>query len=228
MARFTLALLMQCTVSFTKLALVLSLRAKPASNERRIQRFMSGYALDFGLFGNFLLQLVPQREYFVASMDRTNWKFGRTNINVLMIAICYKGIAYPILLQLLPKAGNSNTAERKALTERFLRLVPAAKIKAFLVDQESISEKWLGFLRDRDVPFCIRVRKDTTVEAGSGTWSPAWLLFKDISVMRSANGRTETHGTIRALSKECQGFSREACIWSKRAVWAERGRWSTC
>ena len=37
-----------------------------------------------------------------------------------MIAICYKGIAYPILWQFLPKAGSSNTAERKALMERFL------------------------------------------------------------------------------------------------------------
>ena len=203
MARFTLALLMQSTVSFPKLALVLSRGAKPSSNERRIQRFMSGYALDFSSFGHFLLQLVPQREDFVVSMDRTNWKFGRTDINILMIAICYKGIAYPILWQLLPKAGNSNTAERKALMERFLRLVPASKIKVFLADREFIGKEWFRFLSDRDVPFCIRVKKDTTVEAGSGTWGPAWWLFKDLPVM------TETHGTIRALSKECRVFGHE-------------------
>jgi len=173
MARFTLALLMQSTVSFPKLALVLSRRAKPASNERRIQRFMSGYPLDFDSFGRFPLELVPQHEDVVVSMDRTNWKFGQTDINVLMIAICYKGIAYPILWQLLPKAGNSNTAERKALMERFLRLVPASKIKVFLADREFIGTEWLGFLHERDVLFCIRVKKDTTVEAGSGTWGPA-------------------------------------------------------
>ena len=71
MARLCVALLMQSTVSFPKLVLVLSPSAKPASNERRMQRFMSGYALDFGSFGPFLLQLVPQREDFVVSMDRT-------------------------------------------------------------------------------------------------------------------------------------------------------------
>jgi len=60
---------MQSTVSFPKLALVLSRGAKPASNEHRIQRFMSGYPLDFGSFGRFLLQLVPQREDLVVSMD---------------------------------------------------------------------------------------------------------------------------------------------------------------
>ena len=111
---------MQSTVSFPKLALVLSPRADPVPNERHIQRFMNGYAFDLGSFGRFLLQLVPRREDFIVSMDRTNWKFGRTNINVLMIAICYKGIAYPILWQLLLKAGNSNTAERKVLVGHFL------------------------------------------------------------------------------------------------------------
>jgi hypothetical protein len=65
-------------------------------------------------------QLIPQCGDIIVSMDRANWKFGRTNINILMITICYKGIAYPILWQLLPKAGNSNTAERKALRERLV------------------------------------------------------------------------------------------------------------
>ena len=127
-----------------------------------------------------------------------------------MIAICYKGIAYPILWQLLPKAGNSNTTERKALTGRFLRLVPAGKIKAFLADREFIGKEWFRFLHDRDVPFCICVQRETTMEAGSGTWGPAWWLLKDVPVIEGANvvgsvnGKTGTHSTIRALSKECR------------------------
>jgi hypothetical protein len=88
--------------------------------------------------------------------------------------------------------------------KRTLQVVLASKIKAFLADREFIGKEWFRFLSDRDVPFCIRVKKDTTVEAGSGTWGPAWWLFRDVPVMGSANGRTETHGTIRALSKECR------------------------
>ncbi len=83
-------------------------------------------------------------------------------------------------------------------------MVPASRIKAFLADREFIGVEWLSFLRDRDVPFCIRVKKDTTVEAGSGTWGPAWWLFKDLPDMGSANGRTEAHRTLRLLSKECR------------------------
>lgn len=41
-------------------------------------------------------------------MDRTNWKFGEANINILMLGITYKGIAYPLLFSMLDKRGNSN------------------------------------------------------------------------------------------------------------------------
>jgi len=62
-------------------------------------------------------------------------------------------------------------------------MVPASKIKAFLADREFIGEARLSFLHARDAPLCIRVRKDTTMEACSGTWGPAWWLFKDLPVM---------------------------------------------
>lgn len=116
--------------------------------------------------------------------------------------------------------GHSQRAQlNKRLTEQF---------KAFLADREFIGKEWFRYLRDRDVPFCIRVRKDTTVAAGSGTCVPAYWLFKDLPVIGSADGRTETHGTIRALSKACRVFSRRAYIWWERAMQAVRGRRSAC
>ncbi|EXW59539.1 hypothetical protein J878_4174 [Acinetobacter baumannii 44467_5] len=43
------------------------------------------------------------------TLDRTNWKWGKRNINILMLAIVYRGIAIPILWTLLNKRGNSDT-----------------------------------------------------------------------------------------------------------------------
>jgi hypothetical protein len=42
---------------------------------------------------------LTRTDNFVVSMDRANWKFGRTNINIFMIAIYCKRIAYAILLR---------------------------------------------------------------------------------------------------------------------------------
>lgn len=202
-ARFTLALLMQATVSFPKLALVLNASAKPASNYRRIQRFMADFDLDLGSFGRFLLTMVPQEGGYVVSMDRTCWKFGATDINVLMIAICYRGIAYPIVWRLLPKAGNSNTAERKALMRRFLRQVPASQIRAFLADREFVGRDWIRFLHDEGIPFYIRVKKDTEVELTSGDYGPAWWFFRKVPASTPAGGR------MRILPSSCTIFGRE-------------------
>ena len=93
--------------------------------------------------------------------------------------------------------------------KRTLQVVPASKIKVFLADREFIGKERFRFLRDRDVPFCIRIRKDTTVEAGSGTWAGLVALQGLAGRERGVNGRTETHGTIRALSNECRVYGHE-------------------
>jgi hypothetical protein len=50
-------------------------------------------------------------------MVRTNWKFGQQVINVLVIAVVYYGVAFPLLFKRLPKFGNYNTNERIELIE---------------------------------------------------------------------------------------------------------------
>jgi hypothetical protein len=32
------------------------------------------------------------------TFDRTNWKFGKRNINYFVLAICYRTVAIPVLL----------------------------------------------------------------------------------------------------------------------------------
>ena len=46
---------------------------------------------------------------WVLAMDRTNWEFGKTTINILMISVIWKGMGVPLIWTLLPSAGNSNT-----------------------------------------------------------------------------------------------------------------------
>src|SRR5208283_2775448 len=46
------------------------------------------------------------------AIDRTNWCFGRTTINVLMISVMWNGMGVPLIWVLLPSAVNSNTRTR--------------------------------------------------------------------------------------------------------------------
>ena len=89
------------------------------SNLRRLQRFLALYPLQLDLIARFIFALLPVKTGLVLTMDRTNWKFGEVNINILMLGVTHKGIAYPLLFSMLDKRGNSFTAsnlDKKGIT----------------------------------------------------------------------------------------------------------------
>ena len=108
------------SVGFEKLASAFDSKADTTSSLRRIQRFMASYLLDIDLIALLIFRMLPHKPPYRLAMDRTNWKFGKQNINVLVIAVVYHGVAFPLLFKLLPKFGNSNTNERIDLIEKFI------------------------------------------------------------------------------------------------------------
>ena len=92
---------------------------------------------------------------------------------------CRNRTCFPVVWRLLGKAGNSNTGERIALMRRFLALVDAEDVRAFVADREFIGEKWLGYLKSEEVPFFIRIRKNTNVGASK---TAAHKLFSSLEI----------------------------------------------
>jgi hypothetical protein len=97
------------------------------------------------------------------AIDRTNWKFGKLDINILVLSICHNSIAMLIMWDMLPKTGTSNSNERKNLINRFLRVFGGEKILALLGDREFIGDNWLKFLADINVPFYVRIKGNLTI-----------------------------------------------------------------
>ena len=98
------------SVSYIKLAQGLSSAVEYESSLRRVQRFFAEFAFDPLIFTRLIYSLLPDEPPYQLSMDRTNWKFGKTDINILMLSVCYKGVAIPLIWKLLPKRGNSNVS----------------------------------------------------------------------------------------------------------------------
>jgi hypothetical protein len=180
-ACFILALIHTKTVNLVDISLDLHADAKPESNYRRIQRFFKDFTVDKLIIARLMLLLLPARNPFVVVMDRTNWRFGRLDINILMIAIAHNGVAFPIVWTLLPKAGNSNTEERIELMECLLRVVDAKDIQAFLADREFVGKDWFAYLQAKRIPFHIRVRQDALCDG----WFNVFLFFHRLPVGQS-------------------------------------------
>ena len=146
MAYMLHALCVVQTVSLHKLASAMPTSVERDSNLRRIQRFIANYALNLDLVAMMIFSLLPVKNGLVLSMDRTNWKFGEFNINILTLGITYKGVAFPLLFSLLNKRGNSNWEERKDIMERFIRLFGHDCIDCLVADRESSARSGLDGL----------------------------------------------------------------------------------
>ncbi|MFB2579571.1 IS4 family transposase, partial [Acinetobacter sp. c2-A9] len=90
------------------------------------------------------------------SIDRTNWKWGKSNINIFMLGVVYRGIAIPLYWGMLDKRGNTNHLERAELIERFIKQFGKDNIDMILADREFVGERWFNWLTDHHIPFTIR------------------------------------------------------------------------
>ena len=79
--------------------------ALPASNYRRLQRFLQAIRMDPATLARLLMRIACLRSPRHLALDRTNWHFGNTLINLLVLAIVTRRVRLPILFIVLEKAG---------------------------------------------------------------------------------------------------------------------------
>ena len=171
------------TVNYLSLANVFESSASAESSMRRIQRFMADFNLPMRLISTFIFGLLPRKTDLVLVLDRTNWKFGNSNINILMLGICYKNMAIPIMFKMLDKRGNSDTNERIELIKKFIGWFGKDCIDCLLCDREFIGEHWLYFLNKNKVAYHIRSRNNFKVFCfNKNVEKPVFWLFNKLKV----------------------------------------------
>jgi hypothetical protein len=142
-----------------------------------MQRFLRLFEISYAEVASFVVKLVGLSAPWVITLDRTDWYFGSTPINVMTLGICYKGIAFPLLWTILEKKGCSDTDERISLLEEFDRLFGVASIDYLCADREFVGKKWFAYLTNKGVDFRIRVRANTKITNGRGQAVAARRLF---------------------------------------------------
>lgn len=160
---FVIALAKVRTVNFESLARAFDTEAEVGSNLRRIQRFISSFSFDSKLVSRLIFALLPVKTNLVLSIDRTNWKFGKVDINIFMLGVVYQGVAFPLLFSMLPKRGNSNSKERIALINKYIELFGKDTIESIVADREFVGETWIKYLNENNLKYYIRVRNNFKV-----------------------------------------------------------------
>lgn len=136
---------------------------KLQSKYRRMQRFFQQCTLNWDMIAKFIVEQISDKNKLILIVDRTNWKFGNANINLLVLSIAWYGLSIPVYWINLAKAGNSNTKQRMKIISRMIRLIGIKNIEAVLGDRELIGEDWLHWLDYYKIIFVIRIKNNSRI-----------------------------------------------------------------
>ena len=207
---------------------------KVASTYRRLQRFFQHVELPddwvaplvSGLAGGGGPGTLPRR----LILDRTNWKVGKREVNILVLAIATRHHRLALMWTVLDRAGNSGAPERIALMQRYIAMFGKDSIGMLLADREFIGADWLNWLTQNDIPFTIRMRASHHALTPDGNrWRLGTLLTRPRGTRRATACLPGVAQALHFAAKTPSG--REAVIVatnrpSARALEIYRKRWA--
>jgi hypothetical protein len=160
MSAIILGLIESSSVRLKSLAQTFPGASKVDSSVKHIYRLLKGESLCIQALARFIVSILPLQQKWIVAIDRTNWMFGKSPINIFTLGIVFKGITIPILFLLLPKDGASNAEERIEILQKFLAIWPKENIKVILGDREFLCKELLAFCCDNNLPFIWRSKKN--------------------------------------------------------------------
>ena len=197
-AQLVVAMITVKTVNFTHLATTFMTETVLESCYKRIQRFFRFLKIDPFAVASMVIALFGLKNMKLKlALDRTNWKFGKLDINILMLTVAHRGIALPLMWSCLKKRGNSNTPERISLIKRILLLIGPENIECLLGDREFVGAEWIKWLDEQNIPFLFRIRNNSLLEG----LLPVNVFFRRLpSRKKVKNGQTILWGRSVYLS----------------------------
>ena len=146
---FVLALIQSRNVQFSAIAHHLNDGAKLASNQNRIEDFFREVDMDYFVLAILVVSLLPSKAKLRICLDRTEWNFGKTQVNILVLLVGYGDLQLPLFWAFLDNnSGNSNSQDRIDLLERLFCVVDKKRIGLIIGDREFVGQKWLKYLKD--------------------------------------------------------------------------------
>jgi hypothetical protein len=100
LALIILALIEARSVNLTRIAGFCNSKTALSSRYRRLQRFIQQVKFPPAKLALLLLHMmgIKPTDRLILILDRTNWKFGKKDCNILYLAAAYQGIAIPLFI----------------------------------------------------------------------------------------------------------------------------------
>ena len=166
---FVLSLIQLRKVQFNELATVFNEQVKIASNQNRIEDFFREVEINFQAVAQLMLVLLPKKGKLRLTIDRTEWDFGKCQVNILMVLVGCGDLQLPLYWEMLDnKSGNSNSQNRIDVLEKCFAVVDIKRIGLVIGDREFVGHKWIKYLKDNHLNFIMRFPKHHLITLESG------------------------------------------------------------
>lgn len=180
LGQIVLGIIMVKTINLVQVSSAFRGKAKQLSNYKRINRFMANFEFSYDRVAKFVVSIFQFSQTWHLAIDRTNWTFGKKDINIFVLSICHHGIAVPLLWKTLNKRANTNTSDRIDMLNRFIALFGVDKIASLLADREFVGKQWIEYLITTKIPFTIRIKCNFKIPDSQGRPKPAKSLFRNL------------------------------------------------
>ncbi len=157
------------TVNLGHLACERPTTAQVASTCRRLQRFFQHVRLGPDWPAPLVTGLPGLVGPWHLALDRTRWKLGTRDVNILVLAAVTRRARAPLMWSVPDNdGGGSDTAARVRLMQRCLAIFGAASIRLLLADREFVGVEWMNFLNENNISFAIRMKEKLVVTTEDG------------------------------------------------------------
>ena len=153
---------------------------KLKSKEQKIRRVLAKFPITSKIYAKAILTLFGSNSVELI-IDRTNWMFGKTDINYLVLSIRWQNIAIPIYwIMLNNNGGNSSSKQRIELVNWFITNFTHVTIQNIYADREFPSIEFISWLlhKDRNINFIFRTKNSIHATDGNKKLSLAKLYSK--------------------------------------------------
>lgn len=212
LAQILQALFAVRTVNLTQIAAAFQSSVKEASSYRRVCRFFTGFSFDISSIVLLVFRLFPLGDKYTLILDRTNWKWGKFPINILVLSVAYLGISIPIFWVVLDLEGTSCVKDRVAILKQAIQQLGVDKIEVLLADREFIGTDWFEFLIANKIPFVIRIKQNSHLKTKDGGTISAGMLRKYLGRKKVVNYSITLWGHSLYVSVERRRGAKEQMI----------------
>ena len=129
-----------------------------------------------------VLRLLKIEPLYTIAIDRAEWQLGKNWVNVLLLSVTYKSLSIPVFWTVLDEKGCSDTAERKAILEKFIAEFGVESIRFVTADREFCSKEWLTYLIEKKISYRLRIKANYQTTNAKGKSIRASKLCRTLKI----------------------------------------------